>query len=159
MDRFDARSHVKPGITLDEVEEMKETFDLFDVESNGRVSARDLKASLQTLGLASAAIQHVTKDIDRLNLDYLRFEDFMDVMSSELVCKDRMSEIHKVFQLFDVEGQGFIDVQRLQAVAAELGERLSREQLADMIARADSDSDGRVSLDDFYSVMTRKGFP
>ena len=37
--------------------------------------------------------------------------------------------------------------------------RLTRQQLADMIARADADGDGRVTLDDFYRVMTRKGFP
>merc|ERR1719353_2819364 len=155
MDRFDARAHVKPGVTLDEVEEMKETFDLFDADGSGRVAARDLKASLQTLGLASSAIQQVTSDIDRLNLDFLRFEDFMDVMTSELVCKDRMSDIHKVFQLFDVDGSGYIDSDRLGQIAQELGERLTRQQLGDMIARADADGDGRVTLDDFYRVMTR----
>merc|ERR1719482_944133 len=124
--RFDARSYVKPGVTLDEVEEMKETFDLFDTDGSGRVAARDLKASLQTLGLASSAIQQVTSDIDR------------------------MTDIHKVFQLFDVEGAGFIDAARLGQIAQELGERLTRQQLGDMIARADADGDGRVTLDDFY---------
>merc|ERR1719262_345037 len=153
--RFDARSYVKPGVTLDEVEEMKETFDLFDTDGSGRVAARDLKASLQTLGLASSAIQQVTSDIDRLNLDFLHFEDFMDVMTSELVCKDRLIDIHKVFQLFDVDGSGYIDSSRLSVVAQDLGERLTKAQVQDMIARADSDGDGQVTLDDFYAVMTR----
>merc|ERR1719253_4843 len=150
--RFDARAWVRPGLTLDEVEEMKETFDLFDPDAAGRVDAREVKAALCTLNLGASAVDQVARDLDLY--DTLVFADFVDLMSSELVAKDRMQDIQKVFQLFD-EGLGYIDAARLRTVAQEIGERLSGEALQDMVARADSDGDGRVTLEDFYAIMTR----
>lgn len=44
-------------------------------------------------------------------------------------------------------------------MARELGEQLPVEALEEMIARADSDADGSVTLDDFYVLMTEKTFP
>ena len=39
------------------------------------------------------------------------------------------------------------------------GEDIPEEELAEMIAEADRDGDGQVTLDDFVRVMRRKGDP
>lgn len=36
---------------------------------------------------------------------------------------------------------------------------MTDEELMEMIERADSNSDGAVSPDDFYNIMTKKAFP
>ena len=35
----------------------------------------------------------------------------------------------------------------------------SLQALEEMIARADADADGEVTMDDFYVLMTQKSFP
>ena len=36
----------RPGLTEDEIEEIKEAFNLFDTEGSGRVDPRELKAAM-----------------------------------------------------------------------------------------------------------------
>lgn len=40
-------------MTEDEIEEIKEAFNLFDTEGTGRVDPRELKAAMQSLGFDS----------------------------------------------------------------------------------------------------------
>ncbi len=63
-----------------------------------------------------------------------------------------------MFRLFDEENQGYISVKTLRKIVKELGENLSEEELEEMIRKADSDGDQKVTADDFYNVMTRKNF-
>ena len=41
---------LRPGLTEDENEEIKEAFNLFDTEGTGKVDPRELKAAMQSLG-------------------------------------------------------------------------------------------------------------
>ena len=40
----------RPGLTDDEIDEIREAFNLFDTEGTGRVDPRELKAAMQSLG-------------------------------------------------------------------------------------------------------------
>jgi len=64
----------------------------------------------------------------------------------------------KVFQLFDEEDKGYITVDNLKNVTRELGENMTQDELAEMITRADTDDDGKVSFEDFYAIMTKKSY-
>ena len=44
------KKYERPGLMVDEVEEMKEAFDLFDMDGTGRVAPRDVQAAIQSLG-------------------------------------------------------------------------------------------------------------
>ena len=64
----------------------------------------------------------------------------------------------KAFRLFDDDNSGKISLKNLKRVARELGETMTDEELAEMIDRADSNSDGAVTMDDFFNIMTKKTF-
>ena len=40
----------RPGLTEDEVEELREAFNLFDTEATGKIDPRELKSAMQSLG-------------------------------------------------------------------------------------------------------------
>lgn len=40
----------RPGLTEDEIEELKEAFNLFDTEATGKIDPRELKSAMQSLG-------------------------------------------------------------------------------------------------------------
>jgi len=46
----------------------------------------------------------------------------------------------------------------LKRVASELGEDVSNDELLEMLQRNDIDKDGAWTMDDFYGVMTKKGY-
>lgn len=40
----------RPGLTADEVEEIREAFNLFDTDGSGTIDPNELKAAMQSLG-------------------------------------------------------------------------------------------------------------
>ena len=47
---FDAKSYLKPGLTVNEISEIKEAFDYFDAEGVGEMSVKELLTALKKYG-------------------------------------------------------------------------------------------------------------
>lgn len=60
--------------------------------------------------------------------------------------------------MFDDDGTGKISLRNLKRVAKELGETMTEAELHEMIERADTDNDGEINADEFYTIMTKKTF-
>jgi centrin-1 len=158
---FNAKQYERPGLTEDEIEEIKEAFDLFDTDGSGTIDPRELKAAMQSLGFEAknATIYQMVSDLDKDGSGAIDFDEFLDMMTARMSDKDTKDDIAKVFRLFDDDKTGYISIKNLRRVAKELGETMTDEELMEMIERADSDGDGQVSLEDFYNIMTKKAFP
>ena len=48
--KFNANKYIRPGLTEDEIEEIKEAFDLFDTDGSGSIDPKELRAAMQSLG-------------------------------------------------------------------------------------------------------------
>jgi Ca2+-binding EF-hand superfamily protein len=70
--------------------------------------------------------------------------------------RDTRDNINKIFALFDDERTGFISVKNLRRVAQELGENISEQEIEELVVRADTDHDGLISEEEFYTIVTRK---
>ena len=91
-----------------------------------------------------------------LKQDRISFEDFLDLMTARISDKESKENIAKVFELFDDDNKGHINVEDLKRITEELGEQMSEEELKEMIARADTDNKGFVNADEFFNIMTKK---
>lgn len=47
---FNPKEYERPGLTEDEIEEIKEAFDLFDADGSGTIDPKELKDAMQSLG-------------------------------------------------------------------------------------------------------------
>ena len=47
---FDAKEFERPGLSEDEILEIKEAFDLFDSDGGGSIDPKELKAAMTSLG-------------------------------------------------------------------------------------------------------------
>lgn len=57
-------------------------------------------------------------------------------------------------QVFDRDGNGFITAAELRHVMTTLGEKLSDEEVDEMIREADVDGDGQINYEEFVALMT-----
>merc|ERR1712061_455646 len=156
--KFNANKYIRPGLTEDEIEEIKEAFDLFDTDGSGSIDPKELRAAMQSLGFEAKnqTIYQMITDLDKNKNNNIDFEEFLDMMTARMSDRDTREDINKVFRLFDDDGTGNITIRNLRRVARELGETMTDEELQEMIERADSNGDGAVSMDDFYNIMTKK---
>ena len=56
--------------------------------------------------------------------------------------------------MFDMDGNGTIDRDELRNVMKQLGEKLSEEDIEEMIQEADKNGDGLIDYDEFVKYMT-----
>mmetsp|Transcript_14046 Transcript_14046/g.12019 ORF Transcript_14046/g.12019 Transcript_14046/m.12019 type:complete len:175 (+) Transcript_14046:97-621(+) len=157
---FNPKAYEKPGLTEDEILEIKEAFDLFDTDGGGSIDPKELKAAMVSLGFEAKnqTIYQMISDLDADGSGAIDFKEFLDMMTARMSDKDTREDIDKVFRLFDDEKSGSISIKNLRRVAQELGETMDDAELNEMIERADSNGDGLVTLDDFYNIMTKKTF-
>ncbi|CAD8114651.1 unnamed protein product [Paramecium sonneborni] len=148
----------RPGLTEDEIEEIKEAFNLFDTEGTGRVDPRELKAAMQSLGFdqKNPTIFNMIAELENEGTD-IDFDQFLDAITSKLGNRESRDGINKIFDLFDDDGSNAINLNNLKRVARELGETMTAEELAEMLERAASN--GReISREDFYNIMVKRTF-
>lgn len=48
--KFDPSLYIRPGVTEEEVNEIKEAFDLFDMDMGGSIDPKELQAAMKSLG-------------------------------------------------------------------------------------------------------------
>lgn len=147
-------------MTEEEIEEIREAFNLFDADGSGSIDPKELKAAMQSLGFEAknATIYQMIADVDTDGSGTIDFSEFLGMMTKKMTDKDSREDIAKVFSLFDVEAKGRITLRDLKRVAKELGETMTEAELLEMIERADADNDGEVTAEDFYNIMTKRTF-
>jgi Ca2+-binding EF-hand superfamily protein len=55
-------------------------------------------------------------------------------------------ELRKTFNIFDIDGNGFITADEIKQTMAHLGENISDAEVLDMIKAADKNGDGRIDI-------------
>ncbi len=150
----------RPGLTEDEIDEIREAFNLFDTDGSGQIDPKELKAAMQSLGFESKnpTIYQMIADLDTPeNSNGINFDMFLDAITDKLGNKETKEGIARIFDLFDDDKSGTINVHNLRRVAKELGETMSTDELKEMLERAASNGD-EISFEDFYFIMTKKTF-
>ena len=147
----------RPGLTEDEIEEIREAFNLFDTDGSGKIDPKELKAAMQSLGFENKnpTIYQMIADLEKEGQD-IDFDQFLDAITSKLGDKETRNGINKIFDLF-AENQDTITLNNLKRVAKELGETMSAEELQEMLERAASNNQ-EITREDFYNIMTKKTF-
>ena len=81
------------------------------------------------------------------------------MMSKKLHDSDSETELREAFRVFDKNGDGFISPEELRHVMTNLGEKLTDEDVDDMIKEADLDGDGLVDYNGkHFSCVTTPTF-
>ena len=154
----------KSGLSNDEVDEIRQAFDLFDTNGTGKIDPKELKAAMQSLGFdtKNPTIYTLIADLDTPEAAKnggVNFDDFVGSINNKLGDKESKEGIHRIFELFiDDPNADTITLSSLKKIAQELGENMSAEELKDMLERASANGT-ELTFDEFYEIMTKKSFP
>ncbi|XP_028006118.2 centrin-4 [Eptesicus fuscus] len=137
--------------------EIKEAFDLFDIDGSGTIDVKELKIAMRALGFEpkKEEVKKLIAEIDKERTGTISFEDFFAIMSVKMSEKDEKEELLKAFKLFDDDATGTITLNNIKRVAKELGETLTDDELQEMLDEADHDGDGEINEDEFLRMMQK----
>ncbi|XVE54604.1 hypothetical protein DITRI_Ditri03aG0095100 [Diplodiscus trichospermus] len=144
---------------VDQLNQLKEIFARFDMDSDGSLTILELAALLRSLGLKPPGDQiHVlVANMDSNGNGVVEFEELANAilphMNEEILVNQE--QLMEVFHLFDRDGNGYITAAELAGCMAKMGHPLTYRELTEMIEEADSDGDGVISFNEFSSVMAK----
>jgi len=140
-------------LTSEQQEEIKEAFQLFDKDQDGKITGEELGTVMRALGQnpTQAQIKEIVGQISRNG--FIDLQSFLGMMKKRMKSNDGEDQIKEAFKVFDRNGSGFIEVAELKHVLTTLGEKLSVQEVDGVMKEADSDGDGKINLQDFLRVM------
>merc|ERR1712124_207095 len=149
-DNMGRASKKRGGLSDEQMDEIREAFNLFDGDQSGAIDVRELKAAMRALGfeVKNEELKKMVSDVDNDGNGTIEFTEFLQMMTGKMGEKDTREDIEKVFKLFDNDSTNKISFKNLARVD---------EELQDMINQADRDGDGQINMDEFYRIMKKKG--
>ncbi|KAH3680556.1 hypothetical protein WICPIJ_008247 [Wickerhamomyces pijperi] len=139
-----ATTHLKKELLEEQKQEIREAFNLFDMNNDGFLDFHELKVAIKALGFeySKQEVLQLIHQYDRDERNLMHYEDFFAIMGEKVLNRDPLEEIRRAFRLFDEDNTGKISLRNLRKVAKELGENLTDEELRAMIDEFDLDNDG-----------------
>eukprot|EP00413_Alexandrium_margalefii_P048865 CAMPEP_0204611026 /NCGR_PEP_ID=MMETSP0661-20131031/61808_1 /ASSEMBLY_ACC=CAM_ASM_000606 /TAXON_ID=109239 /ORGANISM="Alexandrium margalefi, Strain AMGDE01CS-322" /LENGTH=265 /DNA_ID=CAMNT_0051622855 /DNA_START=100 /DNA_END=898 /DNA_ORIENTATION=- len=161
-----AASHTAPcpapamadQLTEEQIAEFKEAFSLFDKDGDGTITTKELGTVMRSLGQnpTEAELQDMINEVDADGNGTIDFPEFLSLMARKMKDTDTEEELIEAFKVFDRDGNGFISAAELRHVMTNLGEKLTDEEVDEMIREADVDGDGQINYEEFVKMMMAK---
>uniref|UniRef100_A0A453AML3 EF-hand domain-containing protein n=1 Tax=Aegilops tauschii subsp. strangulata TaxID=200361 RepID=A0A453AML3_AEGTS len=145
-------------LTDDQIAEFKEAFSLFDKDGDGCITTKELGTVMRSLGQnpTEAELQDMINEVDADGNGTIDFPEFLNLMARKMKDTDSEEELKEAFRVFDKDQNGFISAAELRHVMTNLGEKLTDEEVDEMIREADVDGDGQINYEEFVKVMMMK---
>ncbi|KAI0876559.1 calmodulin [Hypoxylon argillaceum] len=146
------------SLTEEQVSEFKEAFSLFDKDGDGQITTKELGTVMRSLGQnpSESELQDMINEVDADNNGTIDFPEFLTMMARKMKDTDSEEEIREAFKVFDRDNNGFISAAELRHVMTSIGEKLTDEEVDEMIREADQDGDGRIDYNEFVQLMMQK---
>ena len=76
----------RPVLNEEELEEIREAFNLFDTEGKGSIDLKELKAAFRALGfhVKKSEIRRMLQDIDKETTGVIPFDDFLEMATPKM---------------------------------------------------------------------------
>ena len=76
------------------------------------------------------------------------------MMARQVKDTDSEEDLREAFRLFDKDGDGTISADELRHVMINLGEKLTNEEVDEMLREADMNGDGKIDYEGIPSLIT-----
>ncbi|CAF0784427.1 unnamed protein product [Adineta steineri] len=150
---------ISTEIGQEQIDHIRDAFAVFDKEMTGSITTEQFSKVLESFGY-NVPETELTTFICQLDIDKsgtIEFEEYLSFMLT-FIKKNVTTEenLRDAFNLFDQDGDGFINTTDLRDIMTNLGEKITDEDIDEMIREADIDKDFKVNFHEFQRIMSFK---
>ena len=89
----------KAIVDAEQLEELKEAFQLFDTNHTGAIDSREFKAAMRALGFPIKKVDVIKffKEVPKDVSESLNFEEFVGIVAPIMPKRDSKEEVYKIF--------------------------------------------------------------
>lgn len=141
-------------MTEDQMSDISDTFALFDMKGDGKIAASQLGDTLRSLG-QNPTESDIRKCGYTNNPDArISFEVFLPIYQTINRNREQHSaeDFAEGFKMFDKEQNGFITSAELRHILTCLGDRLTDEEV-DQLLQGQEDASGNINYEEFVRVV------
>ncbi|XP_053689100.1 calmodulin-beta-like [Sabethes cyaneus] len=145
------------SLSEEQERQFRRMFETFDKDGNGSITASELGMVVRALGMnpSQAEVEQMIHEVDLDGSGTIELNEFLVLMARKQRQDTTDEELRDAFKIFDRDGDGFLSVDELSAVMKNFGERLSDDELADLLDEADIDKDGKINYEEFIIMLTK----
>ncbi|XP_048192220.1 calmodulin-like [Perognathus longimembris pacificus] len=145
-------------LTEAQMAKIQRAFSMLDKDGDGAIKTKDLGTMLRSLGQnpTEAELQELMGRADPDGRGTLEFAQLLALLAGRLKEPESREDIREAFRVFDKDGSGFVSAAELRHVLTSLGEKLTDQEVDEMIREADINADGLVNYEEFVQMMAAK---
>ena len=152
-----ARKHPPMPLPEGDLSELKQAFDLFDVNHEEEISPKDTVEAMKSLGYdrKNPELYRIMKDLDTPDNETIDFPMFANHIINEITDKYSEDGIRTIFNLFvDNPKENTVSIINLKKIIEELGEKPSQQEI-DRLLEIKGSVNAKLTFDEFLEFMRR----
>ena len=140
-----------------EICELHEAFNIFDVESDGSIDSKQLIILMNSLKQYPNQ-KELEKILNEFNIDkngQIYFNQFLKIMAKRLknIKEDEDRYLKNLFSSLDRNNNGLISIHEIRYIVTHSSENISEKDIETIMKEADTDGDGLISFEEFMTIM------
>ena len=146
------------NLTQETINQFRFFFDLFDKDSSGTITTKELGTVMRNLGQnpSEEELKQLIREVDLNGDGTIDFKEFLCLMVKKMDDSDIDQELQDAFKFFDGDKDGYITSLELRNAMNNLGDEYTPEEAEEMIKEGDLDNDGKVDYDEFMKIVLSK---
>ncbi|KAK3796673.1 hypothetical protein RRG08_008444 [Elysia crispata] len=146
-------------LSTEQLEEIRATFNAMDSNNDGRISVSELMKAQQALGgnPTLEETRQMIKEVDTDNSGFIELDEFISLMAERYGALEYQNYVvTEAFQHFDRDKTGYLSKDQLYKYLTRCGDKLTEKEFNDVIKDIDTDGDGKIDINEFAALLTKK---
>ena len=135
------------------VQELKETFDLFDKDKDGYLQLAEFRKVIRSTGINPSEADF-QKMIELANIESkISFKQFLEVIKADVRGNDTAADMVNFFKTFDETNKGTVSLEVLKECLKSMGEALTDEEFIEFSKLAKPNANGEIDYRAYCNML------
>ena len=156
-----AEEEIKDGLSNEEIEEIKNAFDKYDLEKTGKIKPKQFLKEMSSMGFNIKA-PYIYKLISELDTEEAEknggvpIDDIFKAINNKLGNTESEEGIKQIFELFkENPDDNTLSLDSLKAIASSFGISITDEEIKNMLEKASESGEG-LTFEEFCKLMIKQ---